>query len=103
LDWYIQTIPIFLEKCWNNLINLFPYLIIGVLISELLKFTSWTKIIYKWASKSPVIAVISAAIIGMVSPLCTYGTIPVVCELYKSGVHVAPLVTFLAASSLMNP
>ena len=102
-EWFIETIPLFLESYWKTLTNLLPYLIAGILISELLKFTSWTKIIYKWTTKSPFIAVLSAAVIGMVSPLCTYGTIPVVIELYKSGVRVAPLVTFLAASSLINP
>jgi uncharacterized membrane protein YraQ (UPF0718 family) len=50
-----------------------------------------------------VASVISASIIGIISPLCTYGTIPVVVELYKSKVHIAPLIAFLAASSLMNP
>ena len=102
-EWFVATIPIFLESCWKTLTNIFPYLIVGILIGELLKFTSWTKIIYKWVSKSPFISVIAASVIGIISPLCTYGTIPVVIELYKSGVHVAPLVTFLAASSLMNP
>ncbi|MCL2096723.1 MAG: permease [Oscillospiraceae bacterium] len=97
------SVPYFLERCWLTLIGIAPYLIAGVLIGELLKFTSWTKIIYKWTSKSPFVALIAASIIGTVSPLCTYGTIPVVIELYKSGAHIAPLVTFLAASSLMNP
>ena len=102
-QWWLDTIPILLEKCWQNLISIVPYLVAGVLIGELLKFTSWTKIIYKWVSKSPFISVVSASIIGIISPLCTYGTVPVVIELYKSGVHIAPLVTFLSASSLMNP
>ena len=97
------SVPYFLERCWLTLIGIAPYLIAGVLIGELLKFTSWTKIIYKWTSKSPFVALIAASVIGTVSPLCTYGTIPVVIELYKSGAHIAPLVTFLAASSLMNP
>jgi len=101
--WFLETIPILLTTCWKTLINIFPYLIAGILVGELLKFTSWTKIIYKWVSKSPFISVISASVIGIISPLCTYGTIPVVIELYKSGVHIAPLVSFLAASSLMNP
>jgi uncharacterized membrane protein YraQ (UPF0718 family) len=70
---------------------------------ELLKFTQWTKIIYKWVTKAPVVSVISASIIGIISPLCTYGTIPIVIELYKSKVRTAPLIAFLAASSLMNP
>jgi len=103
LEWFLLSLPILLEQCWHTLVNLFPYLAAGVLIGELLKFTSWTKIIYKWTSKSPFVAVLAASVIGAVSPLCTYGTIPVVIELYKSGVHIAPLVTFLAASSLINP
>jgi len=99
----IAESPWLFLKCWTTLLSLLPYLVGGVMVGELLKFTSWTKIIYKWVSGSPVISVISASIIGIISPLCTYGTIPVVIELYKSKVHVAPLIAFLAASSLMNP
>jgi len=80
-----------------------PYFLAGILLGELIKFASWTKIIYKWVSRSPVKAVISASIIGILSPLCTYGTIPVVIELYKSKVRVAPLIAFCASSALMNP
>jgi len=80
-----------------------PYFIAGILVGELIKFASWTKIIYKWVSRSPLLSVISASVIGIVSPLCTYGTIPIVIQLYKSKVHVAPLIAFLSASSLMNP
>lgn len=102
-DWVVAGIPVLLYNCLMILLELLPYLIIGVMISELLKFTSWTKIVYKYVLKSPMVSVISASVIGMVSPLCTYGTIPVVIELYKNKVSIAPLVTFLAASSLMNP
>jgi len=99
----MSEIPWLLFKCWTTLLSLLPYLVGGVMVGELLKFTSWTKIIYKWVSKAPVVSVISASIIGIISPLCTYGTIPVVIELYKSKVRIAPLIAFLAASSLMNP
>ena len=103
LHWVFRTIPVFLREYLITLKNLLPYLVIGILISELLKFTSWTKIISKWVSKSPFIAVVAASVIGMVSPLCTYGTLPVVMELYRNKVHIAPLIAFLAASSLINP
>jgi len=99
----IEEIPRLLYKCWTTLLSLLPYLVGGIMVGELLKFTSWTKIIYKWVSKAPVVSVISASIIGIISPLCTYGTIPVVIELYKNKVRIAPLIAFLAASSLMNP
>jgi len=103
LEWIAGGIPVLLRNCLKTLLSLLPYLIGGILIGELLKFTSWTKLVYTWVSKSPAASVISASIIGILSPLCTYGTIPVVIELYKSRVHIAPLFAFLAASSLMNP
>ena len=103
LDWIVAGIPVLLYNCWVTLLGLLPYLAGGIMVGELLKCTSWTKLVYKGVSKSPVVSVISASVIGIISPLCTYGTIPVVIELYKSKVHIAPLIAFLAASSLMNP
>jgi len=103
LEWIAGGIPVLLRNCLSTLLSLLPYLVAGVMVGELLKFTSWTKLVYKWVSRSPAAAVISASVIGILSPLCTYGTIPVVIELYKSKVHIAPLFAFLAASSLMNP
>jgi len=103
LEWIAAGIPILLKNCLFTLLSLLPYLIAGILVGELLKFTSWTKLVYTWVSKSPMVSVLSASIIGIISPLCTYGTIPVVIELYKNKVHIAPLLAFLAASSLMNP
>ena len=103
LEWILAGIPILLKNSLNSLLSLLPYLAAGIMVGELLKFTSWTKLVYRGVSKSPVVSVISASIIGIISPLCTYGTIPVVIELYKSKVHIAPLFAFLAASSLMNP
>jgi len=102
-QWIIAAINYFLWTCWDMLGSFLPYFIAGILLGELIKFFSWTKLIYKWVSRSPVKAVISASIIGIVSPLCTYGTIPVVIELYKSKVRVAPLIAFCASSALMNP
>lgn len=92
-----------LVKSGQTLLNLGPYVILGVLIGEILKLTSWTRFIHRFVSRSPLYSVILAAVLGAVSPLCTYGTIPVVIQLFNSGVHIAPLATFLAASSLINP
>ena len=92
-----------LEKAGHTLWQLVPYVVSGVILGEILKFTSWTKLIYRGISKSPLFSVVVAAIVGMVSPLCTYGTIPVVLQLFRVGIHISPLATFLATSSLMNP
>ncbi len=85
------------------LLELAPYMVVGVIIGELLKFTSWTELMVKGLGKSPVLSVLFAAVLGAVSPLCTYGTIPVVLQLYRAGINISPLITFLAVSSMMNP
>jgi uncharacterized membrane protein YraQ (UPF0718 family) len=84
-------------------LQLFPYVIAGVLLGEALKFTSWTRLLYRSINSRPFPAVFIAAILGIISPLCTYGTVPVLLTLYSAGISVYPLISFLAASSMMNP
>ena len=103
LEWIFLAFLNALKLSWQSFIDLLPYVIAGVLVSEILKLTSWTKLIYKWTSKSPVIAVIAATVLGILSPLCTWGTVPIVIQMYKAKVHIAPLVVYLSCSSLMNP
>jgi uncharacterized membrane protein YraQ (UPF0718 family) len=85
------------------LVELFPYVLAGVLIGEALKYVSWTKIVSRACNSHPVLAISVAAALGTVSPLCTYGTIPIVLRLLKIGTPFSVIITFLSASSLMNP
>ncbi len=83
--------------------RLFPYVMVGVLIGEGLKYVRWTRWIERACQQHPVIAIVWATLLGMASPLCTYGTVPIVLQLARTGTPVFPLITFLSASSLMNP
>jgi uncharacterized membrane protein YraQ (UPF0718 family) len=44
-----------------------------------------------------------AAALGIISPLCTYGTVPVVLMLARKGFPLPPLLSFLISSSSLNP
>jgi uncharacterized membrane protein YraQ (UPF0718 family) len=83
--------------------QLLPYVILGVLASESLRYTSVSSWLERGCRSHPAVAIPLAAALGIVSPLCTYGTVPVVLQLLRAGVPVAPLATFLSTSSLMNP
>ncbi len=97
------TVKDFFWGVWIYFKEFYPYVILGSLFGEALKFTSWTKLIYRFTVGHPRLAVLMATVLGILSPLCTYGTVPVLISLYAAGVTVAPLVSFLAASSMMNP
>jgi uncharacterized protein len=83
--------------------QLLPYVVLGVLAAEGLRYTPVTPLLERGCRAHPAIAIPMAAGLGIVSPLCTYGTVPLVLTLLSSGVPLAPLATFLSASALMNP
>jgi uncharacterized protein len=90
-------------KSRASLDELWIYVLLGILATEALRYTSWVKLVHKACMARPVLAILVATVLGAASPLCTYGTVPVVAEIVASGVAIAPVVAFLAASSLMNP
>jgi uncharacterized protein len=92
-----------LARAGTAFIGLFPYLLLGVLTGQLLRGTALTSMVRGGCERSLPVAVLLAAVLGAVSPLCTYGTVPLMLQLLAGGVPVAPLCTFLSASSLMNP
>ncbi len=84
-------------------VRLFPYVVVGILVGEGLKHARWSVWIGRACDQHPLVATVWAALLGMLSPLCTYGTVPIVLRLARSGTPLSPLITFLSASSLMNP
>lgn len=92
-----------LLNAWNFIRYLAPYLIIGILIAALINtFASRRKLarlleIRRWW------VLPLASLSGIVSPACTYGTVPIFMELIKRGAPMAPAATFLVASALVNP
>ena len=83
--------------------QLLPYVVLGVVAGEGLRYTPVSSLLERGCRRHPAVAVPMAACLGIVSPLCTYGTVPLVLHLLRSGVPIAPLATFLSASALMNP
>ena len=99
----MTTCILILRLAATALWQLLPYVVLGVLGSEALRYTSISPLLERGCRRHPAVAIPISAVLGMVSPLCTYGTVPVVLQLLRAGVPVAPLATFLSTSSLMNP
>jgi uncharacterized protein len=99
----MTTLVLIFRVAAPNAWQLLPYLLLGVLASEALRYTAFSPLLERGCRRHPAIAIPVAALLGIVSPLCTYGTVPVVLQMIRAGVPVAPLATFLSTSSLMNP
>ena len=87
----------------RTLLGLVPYILSGIILGEIFRNLRWMDQLSRWCHKSTLIALFVAAGLGVISPLCTYGTIPLILMLAGKGFPLPPLITFLLASSSLNP
>lgn len=87
--------------------QLFIYWLIGILIGSFISVFAKDKIHRimsetnekKWG----LLGIIPACILGIISPLCMYGTIPIAASFAKKGMREDYIASFCMASILLNP
>ena len=88
---------------WDLFAQLWYFLVLGIVLTALLSLFWRNSDIAAFLKRSPRRTIVTATLVGVVSPVPTYVAIPLVAALYKVGVPIAPLFAFLVASPLMNP
>ncbi|WP_330364925.1 permease [Oribacterium sp. NK2B42] len=87
--------------------QIFWYWIIGMAIGSLISVFAKDKIHGAFAElqgkKLGLLGIIPACILGILSPLCMYGTIPIAASFRKQGMREDWLAAFMMASILLNP
>jgi uncharacterized membrane protein YraQ (UPF0718 family) len=75
---------------------------LGVLVAALIKTFKWDKRIRKRLKGQTHGAILFATGVGLVSPLCSCGIVPLVISLIYGGVPLAPVFALLVTSPLMS-
>lgn len=87
--------------------QILPYWLLGILIGSFISVFIGNKIhglVRSLGTKRlGVLGVIPASILGIASPLCMYGTIPLAASFSKSGIRDDWLAAFMMSSILLNP
>ena len=87
--------------------QIFWYWILGMLIGSFISVFAKDKIHKAFAGmkdkKWGLFGIIPACILGIASPLCMYGTIPIAASFRKQGMREDWLAAFMMASILLNP
>ncbi len=87
--------------------QILPYWLLGILIGSVISVFAGNRIHHLVRSlcdkKLGVLGVIPASILGIASPLCMYGTIPLAASFSKSGMRDDWLAAFMMSSILLNP
>lgn len=96
--WYYFTV---------QLEQIFPYWLIGMGIGSIISVFGKERIhtLFQSMKNKPMglFGVIPACILGIASPLCMYGTIPIAASFSEKGMRDDWLASFMMASILLNP
>lgn len=87
--------------------QIIKFWIIGILIGSAISVFAKSKIHSIFAnlktSKWGTFGIVPASFLGILSPLCMYGTIPIAASFYKQGMRQDWLAAFMMSSILLNP
>ena len=108
---FINVQKLHISKDWLNVNTIFlsiileaiPFILLGVFASALIQIFVSEETIQRYIPKNPVAALISAAILGAIFPICECAIVPVVRRLIKKGVPLHVGVVFLIAAPILNP
>lgn len=96
--WYYFTL---------QLRQIFPYWVLGMVIGSVISVFVKDKIHGAFRSlgnkKLGIFGIFIASALGIASPLCMYGTIPIAASFSKSGIRDDWLAAFMMSSILLNP
>jgi len=87
----------------RELYRLLPAFILGVGLAATIKTFKWDLKLRDYMRVSGAASIPLAVVLGLFSPLCACGILPIVIPLAVSGVPLPPLLALLATSPLMSP
>lgn len=80
-----------------------PFILLGVFISSFIQIFISEQWIQKYLPKNPFTALIPAAVLGAIFPVCECAIVPIVRRLIKKGVPLHIGVVFLVGAPILNP
>ncbi len=96
-------LPTTLAFVFNAVLKTFGFLLLSVGLTAYAKASGVDNLISRAFSGPPLLAVLSAALMGALSPFCSCGVIPIIVALLAMGMPLAPVMAFWLASPLMDP
>ena len=86
---------------------IFPYWVLGIIIGSVISVFGKAKIhslfVHANHRKFGLFGLVPASLLGIASPLCMYGTIPIAASFSEKGVREDWLAAFMMSSILLNP
>jgi hypothetical protein len=80
-----------------------PFLLAGSLVSGLIHVFVDHHTLHRFIPRSPWLATLAGALLGLVFAVCEHGVVPITRRLYRKGLPVSSGIAFLLAAPVINP
>ncbi|MDR3585205.1 MAG: permease [Desulfosporosinus sp.] len=80
-----------------------PFILLGVLVSSLIRFLVRDDWIAKFAPNNAAVGVIVGSLLGLFIPVCDCGVLPVARGLFRKGVSMQTALAYLLTAPVINP
>ncbi|WP_243291125.1 permease [Bacillus sp. FJAT-47783] len=80
-----------------------PFILLGVFVSSIIQIFVSEETVKRYLPKNPFVAILPAALLGAIFPVCECAIVPIVRRLIKKGVPVHLGVVFLVGGPILNP
>lgn len=97
------TVQSFKTIFLSIILEAFPFVLLGVLVSGLLQMFVSEQTIRRLIPKNPVLGILFACLVGIIFPLCECGMIPVIRRLMRKGMPVYVAIVFILVGPIINP
>jgi uncharacterized membrane protein YraQ (UPF0718 family) len=97
------TVQSFKTIFLSIILEAFPFVLLGVLVSALLQIFVSEQTIRRLIPKNPILGILFACLVGIIFPLCECGMIPVIRRLMRKGMPVYVAVVFILVGPIINP
>ncbi len=87
----------------DSVVQIAPFFLLAIFFAGYARATGVADLIARAFSGNPVMTVVTASLVGALSPFCSCGVIPLVAMMLGSGVPLAPVMAFWIASPIMDP
>lgn len=93
----------FVKDYYAEFISVLPYFIAGVVSEAIIRTFKWHIKIKRTIHKFGSLAIVIATILGLISPLCACGVLPLSLGLFFAGVPFSVMMTLVISSPLLSP
>ncbi len=99
----MQEVYLFLQSFINEIKDIWLYFLIGAAAAALIRTFKWHVQLRKILTRFQKLGILLATLLGVFSPLCACGILPIIVSLVLVGLPLSTAMALMVASPLMSP